>query len=185
MADDTKRIYFFILCICLCYHDVKSFLFQDNSLNEEFTIESVSNHKTDYVKYVLKPVEKYDVVKNNNIAMKNLRSAKVNRVLKDGEVPSLKPGDPAPSFRLWTISGLFDYPNKQHINISWVIHYFDPQNSAFLDCLWNSDEALLPIVKNDPDTHYLFIPMTDNLQSVHGAKWMYDRIHSLAKAVFR
>ncbi|XP_061174811.1 uncharacterized protein LOC133183952 [Saccostrea echinata] len=106
-------------------------------------------------------------------------------MLKDGEVIVLKPGDAAHSFSLWTLSGKFDYPTKQFNKVPLIIHYFDPTSSAFLDCLWNSDEALLPIVQNDTRTHFLFIPSTNKVHAQYGAEWMYNRINTLVKSISR
>lgn len=186
MADDTKMLYSLLLCIC--YLPVAlSFLFENNPFVEEFTAPVISKIQFDGTKnYAFAATQGSNVAKRDEVGVGNLLyNRKKNRVLKDGEVPSLKPGDKASPFRLWTLSGIFEYPNNQLNNKSVIIHYFDPVNSAFLDCLWNSDEALIPIIKSDPYTQHLFIPMRDNVQALYGAKWMFNRINVLAKRVLR
>lgn len=185
MADDTRKFYSLILCICYL-HYAWSFLFENNPFVEEFTAPVVSEIKFDATNFVFKTTQGLNVANKDEVGIGNLlHKGKKNRVLKDGEVPSLKPGDKASPFRLWTLSGIFEYPNNQLNNKSLIIHYFDPVNSAFLECIWNSDEALIPIIQSDLSTQHLFIPMTDNVQALYGAKWMFHRINVLAKRVLR
>lgn len=175
MAENMKLICFAVLCASLYLH-VTPFLVTENNVVEEFSI-SISNTKQNNSKF-------------NSNSVRNFINPKLGvngngDRLKDGEVMVLKPGDSAPSFTLWTLSGKIDFPSKLLTNVSIMIHYVDPVNSAFLDCLWNSDEALLPIIQNDTKTHHLFISNTDNAHAIYGAEWMYNRINTLVESIFR
>jgi hypothetical protein len=147
-----------------------------NNFVEEFSI-IIDNNKQNISKFNLNSVH-------------NFRNPKFGTVrnggkLKDGEVMVLKPGEDAPAFTLWTLSGKLYFPSKLLSNVSLLIHFVDPFNSAFLDCLWNSDEALLPIIQNDTKTHHLFISNTDNVHAIYGAEWMHSRINTLVESTFR
>ncbi|GAB1609394.1 uncharacterized protein LOC115221110 [Argonauta hians] len=120
----------------------------------------------------------------NRIALDNLRTrnsgntgnsrphqAGLNRT-------SLLPNDKAPPFVLNTLSGSLKYPSDVFVNSSVLFVVYDNQ-SSYVDCMWHSDKALLPLL-NTP-LQYLdlvFIP-AGNEDPLLLAKWMFTRLSSL------
>ena len=121
----------------------------------------------------------------NFIAEKNLHveASKFSRgsLLGDGEVTVYNPGQPATQFSLNTLSGKYVFPNLKSNN-SIIIHIFNT-DSAFLECLWASDEALQPLLlaENINGTDFIFISKSAHYDEEFGALWMKERLETSLK----
>ncbi|KAK3106688.1 hypothetical protein FSP39_025233 [Pinctada imbricata] len=122
------------------------------------------------------------VFRKNNIGNKNLgNDFRTNGGLKDGEVVVYEPGQPALSFDIWELNGKLEFPeNPIFLNKSVIMHVFDP-DSAFLECLWTSDEGLSPLFEDvSKNTVYIFVPKRADVNDKYGAVWMQNRLKALA-----
>jgi len=99
--------------------------------------------------------------------------------LGDGEVIEFNPGNRAPPLSIWDINGKMDLPNAGWMNMSFILHVFD-EDSGFLEFMWNSDAALLPLIDESlNNTHFIFIPKRSSLNDTYGAVWMKNRIKTI------
>lgn len=97
-------------------------------------------------------------------------------LVDDKEVINFKPGDSAAPFVLNTLRGKLEFPLPPLENTSVLFMVYNKQ-SAFLETLWNSNEALKPfILDTTPNVNYVFIPTDDN--AVNEAKWLQSRMRS-------
>ena len=105
---------------------------------------------------------------------------RVYTLLGDGEVITYNPGDRAPAFSVYTLGGKYIFPKEFSRNRSLIMHLFDP-NSAFLECLWMSDDALEPLLvkANFSDTEFLFVSKSARYNQLFGAQWMKERLESI------
>lgn len=140
--------------------------------------------------------QEHDIIKNNFIQHKSsnviFKKAKIGRnnlnVVKDsrrsgffgdGEVIEFNPGNRAPPLSIWDINGKMDLPNAGWMNMSFILHVFD-EDSGFLEFMWNSDAALLPLIDESlNNTHFIFIPKRSSLNDPYGAVWMKNRIKTV------
>lgn len=167
----------FVFCGTICAYDV--------SLHSELTIEfdaSISQLKNQNVVQMNKNhnliSKKQEVGKANLINVKHLQH---QITLKDGEVTEFNPGEPAFPFHIWDIDKKIVFPSKQFTNTSVLIHVFDPE-SGFLECMWNSDNALKSLATYALNkTNFIFIPKRASLNETYGALWMKNRILSVIK----
>ena len=115
------------------------------------------------------------------IAENNLEVPKriMSSWLRDGEVIIYNPDHPAPPFTLTTLAGKYVFPQSKR-NHSTIIHVFNT-DSAFLDCLWASDEALQPLVhaKDMNNTDFIFIAKSAHYNEEFGALWMKKRLETI------
>lgn len=111
-------------------------------------------------------------------AERNLDAPK-GRLISDGEVITYNPEDAALAFSINTLAGKYIY-SKSIKNTSIIIHLFDT-NSAFLECLWSSDEALKPLFSlvNLNNTDVIFIAKSAHYNEEFGALWMKKRLEAV------
>ncbi|XP_014788143.1 uncharacterized protein LOC106882100 [Octopus bimaculoides] len=118
----------------------------------------------------------------NNVALKNLKARQHHENPKrptDGFGRfTYIPNDKAPPFVLNSLEGTLKYPSALFANSSLIFVVFDNQ-SSYVDCMWHSNEALLPLVQSKlEDIHYVFLP-SGNEDPLLKAKWLYKRLESL------
>jgi hypothetical protein len=59
------------------------------------------------------------------------------------------------------------------------LHVFD-EDSGFLEFMWNSDAALLPLTDESlNNTHFIFISKRSGMNETYGAGWMKNRIKTV------
>ena len=135
-----------------------------NSVYSFYDTESFVRHKS-----------KNFLPKRNALANRNLgNSEKRFSGIMDGEVTLYEPGQPAPNFEIWGLKGKVAFPSALFENKSIIIHMFDPA-SAFLECLWTSDEALSPLLETSNNSVLIFIPKSAEVYQKYGAVWMHNR----------
>ncbi|XP_017541676.1 uncharacterized protein si:dkey-256h2.1 [Pygocentrus nattereri] len=84
------------------------------------------------------------------------------------------PGDPAPAFRVPLLDGEFIYPPLGSSRSSLIIHAFT-NKSAFLECLWTSNESLSDLVEFlPPSAQVLVLSMDDS--AGEQALWMREQV---------
>ncbi|KAK7895437.1 hypothetical protein WMY93_020762 [Mugilogobius chulae] len=94
---------------------------------------------------------------------------------------SLEPGDPAPAFTVPTLDGPFQY-EPGVFRGSLIIHAFTNQ-SAFLESVWGSEEALVPLVQGLPESaHVLLMSLDDSAMS--DVLWMREQLYRAATRAF-
>ncbi|KAK7886532.1 hypothetical protein WMY93_026153 [Mugilogobius chulae] len=94
---------------------------------------------------------------------------------------SLEPGDPAPAFTVPTLDGPFQY-EPGVFRGSLIIHAFTNQ-SAFLESVWGSEEALVPLVQGLPESaHVLLMSLDDS--AVSDVLWMREQLYRAATRAF-
>lgn len=118
----------------------------------------------------------------NNVALKNLKARQHHENSKgpiDGSSRfTFIPNDKAPPFVLKSLKGTLKYPSALFANSSLIFVVFDNQ-SSYVDCMWHSNEALLPLVQTKLEhVHYVFLP-SGNGDPLLKAKWLYKRLESL------
>ena len=118
------------------------------------------------------------ILADKNLEFQNKHAGAVT-LFGDGEVITYNPKDPAPDFALYTLNGKYVYSQATR-NHSIIIHVFDT-NSAFLECLWSSDDALKPILHPEyfNNTEIIFISKSAHYDEEYGALWMKNRLDTL------
>ena len=167
-----------VLYLSVIYTETVSFTsYKQNSqyvvqFQEHVILEKQFNeHKTSNVIF-----KKAKIGRNNLNVVKDSPSS---RFLGDGEVIEFNPGNRAPPMSIWDINGKMDLPNSKWMNMSFILHVFD-EDSGFLEFMWNSDAALLPLIDESlNNTHFIFIPKRSGLNETYGAVWMKNRIKTV------
>ena len=118
---------------------------------------------------------------HKKLVAENNLIARSSKLLGDGEVIVYDPDQPTPPFTLFTLSGKYVFPNSSRNN-SIIIHVFDT-DSAFLECLWASDEALQPLFLAETinNTDFIFISKSAHYDEKFGALWMKNRLETIWK----
>ncbi|XP_038058293.1 uncharacterized protein LOC119729686 isoform X2 [Patiria miniata] len=92
----------------------------------------------------------------------------------DNQTPVLLPDQPAQPFKLFTLNGIVEYPSALFADKPMIFHAFD-NHSAFLECLWTSEDSLQSLVSGSPNnTHFVFLPTSDD--PLQDALWMRGQI---------
>ncbi|KAG7474349.1 Peptide-N4-N-acetyl-beta-D-glucosaminylasparagine amidase F [Solea senegalensis] len=89
-----------------------------------------------------------------------------------------EPGDPADAFKVLTLDGEFSYEPGAARGSSTIIHAFT-NKSAFLECLWSSEESVDSLVQDLPDSAQLLLLSMDE-SAVTDALWMREQLHRAA-----
>ena len=168
---------FVLLVICFnCYYLIEFDERQPYALHETYSIKKLKFQGKVKI-YNTIPARKK--IADKNLKVRNQVLEKGNLV-GDGDVIAYNPGTLAPAFSVYTLGGKYVFPSALSRNRSLIIHLFDT-NSAFLECLWMSDDALKPIVtsENFSDTEFLFISKSAHYNQLFGAQWMKERLESL------
>jgi hypothetical protein len=168
-----------VLYLSVIYTETVSFTsYKQNSqyvvqFQEHVILEKQFNeHKTSNVIF-----KKAKIGRNNlNVVKKDSPSS---RFLGDGEVIEFNPGNRAPPMSIWDINGKMDLPNSKWMNMSFILHVFD-EDSGYLEFMWNSDAALLPLTDESlNNTHFIFISKRSGMNETYGAGWMKNRIKTV------
>lgn len=87
-----------------------------------------------------------------------------------------EPGDSAAPFQIKTLDGVLKYPAPK--NSSVIIHAFT-NKSAFLECMWSSNDSLTDLVEYLPEnTQVLFLSLDDSASK--DALWMQEQVYKIA-----
>lgn len=166
----------FLTFLVLFYSGYNCLQFDENRLT-----------KQNYINVYKSQLQRKEINDNiswrKNLADKNLefqnKHAAVVTLFGDGEVITYNPKDQAPDFALYTLSGKYVYSQATR-NHSIVILVFDT-NSAFLECLWSSDDALKPLLHPEHlnNTEIIFISKSAHYDEEYGALWMKNRLDTL------
>lgn len=89
-------------------------------------------------------------------------------------LPGDEPGDPASEFRVRTLAGEFVYPLRGYKS-SVIIHAFTNQ-SAFLECLWSSNESLSDLYEFLPASTELLVLSLDD-SAARQVAWMREQVY--------
>lgn len=146
-----------IALVCLLNASLRVFLIQAHSSSKQLRL----SHNLDEERRDLPPLIQ-------TIHLKSQRN--------HNDITGFEPGDNAAPFQIKTLDGEFQYPAPKKGSL--VIHAFT-NKSAFLECLWSSNDSLTDLVEYLPEnTHALFLSLDDSASK--DALWMREQIYNIA-----
>lgn len=113
----------------------------------------------------------------------------VHLVVMRCQLPSLQPGDLAPSFALQTLNGRIVYRKANASSKTPthpVIFHLFTRRSAFLEALWSNETSLEEFIELSPgNTHYVFMSTADSNMSMDDVLWMRRQLHGATEKYYK